>query len=96
MTGIGSIAASAGIELAGEIAEKTGRFSSVMVLLALCAAAGCVLSYFLKPELRVTTVGAAGQSPVFAEHIAGGRPAAPAAAGQDFSTHRASGNQQAD
>jgi sugar phosphate permease len=96
MTGIGSIAASAGIELAGKIAERTGRFSSVMVLLALCGAAGCVLSYFLKPELRVRTVGATGQSPVFAEHIAGDRPVAPTEAGQDFRTHRASGNQQAD
>jgi len=95
MTGIGSIAAAAGIELAGAIAERTGRFSSVMVLLALCGAAGCVLSYFLKPELRVTTVGATSRSPVFAEHIAGDRQVAPAE-GQDFSTHRASGNQQTD
>jgi CP family cyanate transporter-like MFS transporter len=53
MTGIGSVAAAAGIEIAGKLAERTGRFSSAMVLLALAGAAGCVLSYFLKPELRI-------------------------------------------
>ncbi len=53
MTGIGSLAAAAGIEIAGKVADRTGRFSSAMVLLALAGAAGCVLSYFLKTELRV-------------------------------------------
>ncbi len=53
MTGLGSIGASAGIWIAGEIADRTGRFSSAMVLLALAGVAGCILSYFLKQELRV-------------------------------------------
>lgn len=53
MTGIGSLAAAAGIEIAGKISDRTGRFSSAMALLALAGASGCVLSFFLKPELRV-------------------------------------------
>ncbi len=53
MTGLGSIGASGGIWLAGKLADRTGRFSSAMILLALVGAAGCILSYFLKQELRV-------------------------------------------
>ena len=53
MVGLGSFGASAGIWVGGEIAEKTGRFSSAMLTLALAGVGGFILSCFLKPELTL-------------------------------------------